>query len=40
MQIFQYHACINLNFYHHYEQLYNIFIYLNKYVWHDIVSME
>jgi hypothetical protein len=31
---------LHLNFYHQCEQLCNAFIYLNKYVWHDIVSME
>jgi len=31
---------LHLNLYHQCEQLCNTLIYLNKYVWHDIVSME
>jgi hypothetical protein len=37
---FKLHNFVQMTFYHQCDQLCNTSIYLNQYVWHDILKME
>ncbi len=37
---FKFHSFVQVTFYHQCDQLCNIFIYLNQYVWHDILNTK
>jgi hypothetical protein len=38
--IFELYNFVQMTFYHQCDQLCDTFIYLNQYVWHDILNME